>query len=429
MRKKLKLKVNKNIFNKIYYKRGLNNQATTQLYYGGSSSGKSYFLAQRTVLDVLRGRNYLIVRQTNSSIKKSVWNEVTKAISNMKVAKFFKVNKSDQTITCVLNKKQMLFTGLDDVEKVKSVTPVDGVVTDIWIEEATQISKTSYKQLTKRLRGKSKHKKRITLSFNPILREHWLYRDFFLYNWLFQESTFESLGQQEQWFGSDELTILKTTYKDNKFLTADDIYNLENEDDKYYLNVYTLGNFGVLGNLIFKNWSIEEFDSKHFDNIRNGLDWGFGSDPFAFIRVHLDKKRKTLYIFDEVYSTGLSDEEAMKIVIKKINRNELITADSSEPKSISLWRSKKFNIRGAKKGAGSIETGIKNIQALKVIINPRCKNTIAEFSKYKWKENKAGDVLPIPVDKDNHLIDALRYALENDIITRNRTSGSKPRGF
>ena len=336
----MKISVNKKIFNPIYYKYAMKNDKRIQLYFGGSSSGKSYFLAQRTVIDVMSGRNYLIVRQTNASIKKSVWNEINKAITNMKISKLFIINKSDQTITFKPLMTQILFSGLDDVEKVKSITPKNGVLTDIWIEEATQVEKKSYKQLTKRLRGGSNHKKRITLSFNPVLKEHWIYQDFFLYNWLYDELTIDTVGNEEQYFENEGMSILKTTYKDNKFLTEDDIKGLEDEEDKYHMNVYTLGNWGILGSLIFTNWKIEEFDTSSFDNIRNGCDWGFGSDPFAYVRLHLDNKHKKMYIFDEVCSTGLSDEEAMKLIRPKMKRGEIITADSSEPKTISLWKKK-----------------------------------------------------------------------------------------
>jgi phage terminase large subunit len=399
----MKININKKVFNNIYLKKGLNNQNRVQIYFGGASSGKSYFLAQRTVLDVLQGRNYLVVRQIASTIKKSIFNEIVKAIHFFKVKSFFTINKSDLTITCNNNNRQILFAGLDDPEKIKSTTPIESVITDILIEEATQIDLFSYKQLTKRLRGKSIHKKRITLAFNPVLKEHWIYKEFF------------SIWRDNiQYVEQNDVSILKTTYKDNDKLSDDDIKALENEIDKYYYEVYTLGNWGVLGALIFNNWKVEDFDYSKFDNIRNGIDWGFGVDPFAFVRLHIDNKKKELYIYEEIYQTELSDEDAQKLVSEKIKNNELITADSSEPKSISAWRNKRINIQGAKKGPGSIETGIKFLKGYSIIIHPKCNNTRLEFSKYKWKENKDGTVLPIPVDKDNHIIDAIRYATEQD---------------
>src|SRR5690606_20975471 len=156
------------------YKPFLNDDTRTQIFFGGSSSGKSYFLAQRTVLDVLQGeRNYLVVRNVLNTVKKSVFNEITKAIHTMELTPFFNVNKSNMIITCTLNRKQILFAGLDDPEKIKSITPEDGVITDVWVEEATETKYEAVKQLYKRLRGRSKVKKRLILSFNPILKSHW----------------------------------------------------------------------------------------------------------------------------------------------------------------------------------------------------------------------------------------------------------------
>ena len=176
----INLNLDSKVFNPIYLKHQLKNMNRYQIYFGGSSSGKSYSLAQRTILDIQGGnRNYLIVRNVQSTIKRSVLNKITKAISNLKMSEYFEINKTDMVITCKLNKKQILFCGLDDVEKIKSITPIDGVITDIWVEEATETEYKAVKQLDKRLRGLSKVTKRLTLSFNPILKDHWLYTHYF----------------------------------------------------------------------------------------------------------------------------------------------------------------------------------------------------------------------------------------------------------
>ena len=150
----------------------INNQKRIQLFYGGSSSGKSYFISQRTIIDVLNGRNYLILRNVASTLRNSVYNQIVKTIVDMGLKSEFQITKSEMAITCLKNRKQILFAGLDDVEKLKSVTPIDGVLTDIWIEEATETKYEDYKQLTKRLRGidKEKFTKRIIFTFNPILK-------------------------------------------------------------------------------------------------------------------------------------------------------------------------------------------------------------------------------------------------------------------
>lgn len=394
------------VFNDIYIKHQINNRNRYQIYFGGSSSGKSFSLAQRTVLDVLKGdRNYLVVRNVQSTIKRSCLNEITKAINNFNLSKYFDVNKTDMIITCNLNNMQILFCGLDDVEKVKSITPKKGVITDIWVEEATECDYKDIKQLDKRLRGRSKVIKRLTLSFNPILKDHWLYTEYF-----------DIWEDNKQYIEKDNVSILKTTYKDNRFLTPDDIAALENETDKYYYEVYTLGNWGVLGAVIFKNWIVEDFSDieKTFDNYRHGVDWGFADDPFAYIKPHYDKTRKKLYICDEIEAVGLLNSESAPMVKERAGRERII-CDSSEPKSVAEYKSLGINAKGAKKGPGSIEYGIKFLQGLEIIIHPRCKNFKTEISKYKYKEDKNGNVLPVPVDKDNHLLDALRYAMEDDM--------------
>ncbi|HBI73626.1 MAG TPA: PBSX family phage terminase large subunit [Lachnospiraceae bacterium] len=403
---RVNLNIDPAVFNEIYLKYQLHNNNRYQIYFGGSSSGKSFSLAQRAVLDVLNGkRNYLVVRNVQSTIKRSCLNEITKAINAFNLRDYFDINKTDMIITCNINQKQILFCGLDDVEKVKSITPIDGVITDIWVEEATECEYKDIKQLDKRLRGRSEVIKRLTLSFNPILKDHWLFTEYF--------GIWED---DKQYVEKDNVSILKTTYKDNRFLTPDDIAALENETDKYYYEVYTLGNWGTLGAVIFKNWRVEDFSDieKTFDSYRHGVDWGFAEDPFAYIKPHYDKTRKRLYICDEIEAIGLLNSESAPMVKEKAGRDKVI-CDSAEPKSVSEYKSLGVNAKAAKKGPGSIEYGIKFLQGLEIIIHPRCKAFRAEINKYKYKEDKNGNVLPVPVDKDNHLIDALRYAMEDDM--------------
>jgi len=392
------------------YKPFLNDDTRTQIFYGGSSSGKSYFLAQRTVLDVLQGeRNYLVVRNVLNTVKKSVFNEITKAIHNMELTPFFNVNKSNMIITCTLNRKQILFAGLDDPEKIKSITPEDGVITDVWVEEATETKYEAVKQLYKRLRGRSKVKKRLVLSFNPILKSHWIYKEYFG-GWQDDKNFYRD---------SDNLLILKTTYKDNDFLEEDDIKELENETDRYYYEVYTLGNWGSLGNVIFKNWEVQDLSEirKTFDRFNNGLDFGFADDPSAMIHMHYDRKKKILYILDELYERELTND-VLAEKIKKMIGNQYVVCDSAEPKSIQELINYGVRAIPAKKGPDSVNHGINWLRQQKIIIDVRCQNTKNEFQTYRWKEDKDGNVLPVPVDRDNHAIDAIRYGLEEHMEIR-----------
>jgi len=401
------VKIPQGVFNAAYVPY-IKSMARTQIFYGGSSSGKSVFVAQRTVLDVLRGgRNYLVCRQVGVTLRKSVWVEIERVIRDWNVGIFFDLRKSDGIIECS-NGYQILFTGLDDVEKLKSMIPKVGVITDIWIEEATEILKASLKLLRKRMRaGSSKTTKRITMTFNPILKGHWLFRDYFK-TWADDQT--ESVG--------DDLTILKTTYKDNAYLTPDDIRDLENEEDKYYHDVYTLGNWGVLGNVIFTNWKIQDLSdmADQWTNLRNGGDFGYGNDPATLSRSHYDRKRKRIYIFAELYEHGLTNDKLAKKLIPIIGKERVIF-DSAEPKSIQELRDNKVNAVPARKGKDSVIHGIQWLQQQTIIIDPECPNAINEFQTAKWKEDRGGEAIvpATPVDRDNHIIDPTRYAYERDM--------------
>lgn len=420
------VEIHSEVFNPCYLRR-LEDQTPTQIFYGGASSGKSFFaVGQRVVYDLLKGgRNYLICRQVARTIKNSVYNEVTKTIKQWGVQGLFRINKSEFTITCN-NGYQILFAGLDDVEKIKSITPEKGVLTDVVIEEATETERESIKQLEKRLRGGSEAiQKRITILFNPIIKTHWIYQDYF--------ATIGWADTQTE-YHDENLSILKTTHKDNNFLTAQDHAKLENEKDEYFYNVYTLGNWGVLGDVIFKNVHIANLNDPtdkyylpeaHRTNRRNGLDFGFSSDPAAMPMIHLDKMRKRIYIFDELYERGLTNQELALFVKEKIG-TDYVTCDSAEPKSIHELNLAGVNAIGAQKGKDSINFGIQWLQGYDIIIDVTCVNAQREFTTYHWKKNKDGDSMRIPVDRENHLIDGLRYALEDDMLESESVAVNDP---
>lgn len=292
-----------------------------------------------------------------------------------------------------------------DVEKLKSVTPIDGVLTDIWIEEATETLYEAYKQLTKRLRGLTTHNlpKRVIFSFNPILQTHWIYKEFF-----------GGWDDSKRLYRDDDLVILKTTYVDNLFLSPDDVKSLENETDKYFYNVYTLGNWGVLGKVIFRNWRVEDLSDRipHFANIYNGLDFGFSEDPNALVRVNVDMAAKKIYVFEEMYKAGMHNDELAEELQRRIG-TQYVTCDSAEPKSIDDLNRHGIRAMGAVKGADSINVGIRFLQGFEIIIDVKCQNFKNEIQVYHWQEDKYGNAMRKPVDKDNHLLDACRYAVES----------------
>lgn len=333
----------------------------------------------------------------------------------MGLMQYYNINRSNLTITCTRNNKQILFSGLDDSEKIKSITPINGVLERVFVEEATEVKRDAIKQLQKRLRGRSENDKYIVLAFNPILKSHFIYKDYFQ-NWQDDKDVYED----------ENLLIVKSTYKDNMFLTERDKQLLESEQDEYWRNVYVYGNWGILGHVIFKNWRVEDLSDRipTFDHIYNGLDFGYSSDPNAIIRVHLDKTRKKIYVFDEWYQAGMSDDELLR-VIKKMIGHEYITCDSAEPKTIDYLAANNVYAVGAVKGADSINRGIRWIQGYEIIIDVRCQNFKNEIEQYHWLEDKNGNAMARACDVNNHLIDGLRYALNDEILAAEVAAGKR----
>lgn len=413
------LQIDRNVFNPAYLS-FLQAPQRHQVFFGGASSGKSYFLAQRTVLDIAQGgRNYLVARNVAKTLRSSVYNEICKAIDRFGLRAFFRINKSDMVITCKTNGCQILFVGLDDPEKIKSITPAKGILTDVWVEEATEADYKAVKQLEKRLRGCSENAKRLTLSFNPILKDHWIYTDYF-----------GQWDENKSLLRTGDLLVLKTTYKDNRFLAPDDVRALEGETDKYYYDVYTLGNWGVLGAVVFTRWRVENLDGmrKSADNIRCGLDFGFAQDPACFLRTHYDKKYKRIYVLDEVYEFRLTND-VLAERIRPMAGNCLVTCDSAEPKSIEELRQRGINAVPAAKGPDSVNHGIQWLQQHEIIVNVPCQGTRNNLGRYKWREGKDGIIVPVPVDRDNHAPDALRYAYEQDMKNTSFTARTVGRRF
>lgn len=403
----INVNISRQVFNPVYLDY-LTDETRMQIFFGGASSGKSVFVVgQRVVWDLLQGeRNYLIIRNVANTSRNSTFNEVKKIIVAWKINEYFKINKSEMIITCA-NGAQAMFAGLDDVEKLKSITPAKGVVTDILVEEATETVEDDLKQLQKRLRGKAKVKKRMALVFNPIMRNHWIHNTHFK----------GKFHDGDAFYQDEALFILKTTYKDNlSFLEKDDIQALENEKNEYFYNVYTLGNWGTLGDVIFTNWKVKDLSGMipHFDNIRNGLDFGYANDPAAYNRIHYDKKKQSLYIFKELHEFGLTNPQLATLIKPIINR-ERLTCDSAEPKSIQELKDHNLNAVGAMKGRDSVNFGIQWLQGNTIIIDKSCQETINEFQVYQWKKTKQGETINTPVDRDNHHIDDIRYGMENDM--------------
>jgi phage terminase large subunit len=232
------IKISKKVFNDVYLPY-LDNDDRYLIFYGGGSSGKSYFIAERWIYKLIHPQrcNILIVRQTGDTNRRSTFPLLKHVISNWNLAEHFKINESDMRIRCKLTGNEVAFAGLDDVEKIKSITFENGELTDIWVEEATETQEADINQLKVRLRG-GKSKKQMVLSFNPINIQHWIKGHF---------------------IDSGLATVCFSTYKDNKFLTDDDRKALEDlkRTDEYTYNVYCLGQWGILGKTVFDARAIQ----------------------------------------------------------------------------------------------------------------------------------------------------------------------------
>ena len=379
--------------------------APTQIIYGGAASGKSVFIAQRDVLDMVNeGRNFLIIRNTANTLRSSVFEERKKAIINFGLIKLFDIRESDLNITYRPRGNVMMFRGLDDPEKLKSITTPVGPLTDIRYEEATEVSESAIIEIGRRMRGLSAFPKREVYSFNPIFRSHWICKKFFK-------------GELVKYRRDEDLLIFHSTYRDNKFLTEQDKKRIASYTG-YQRDVYCDGKWGVLGDLIFTNWEVADVGDVQFDNVRHGLDFGFTNDPSALVEVGISTAKKTLYITREQYIHGATND-VLAAKIEPIVGGNPVFCDSAEPKSIAELHQYGIGAHAVAKGKDSVWHALQWLQQWHIVIDRRCQNTINEFSQYQWLKNKNGDNLNEPIGTNDHAIAALRYATEQDRININ----------
>ncbi|MGB3160380.1 MAG: PBSX family phage terminase large subunit [Carnobacterium sp.] len=233
----MKLNLSSDFFNKKYLPY-LNDNTRTMVFMGGAGSGKSHFVTQRAILKSLKSkRRTLVVRKVQATIRDSVFKLFVDQLIQMDIYKFCKVTTSNLSIK-LPNGSEFIFKGMDDPEKIKSITGID----DIIIEEATEVTLDDFSQLNLRLRSGADNQQ-IILMFNPVSKENWVYPYFF--------------KQKPR-----DTVIVKTTYKDNRFLPFDYVKSLKayKATNPLYYQVYCLGNFGNLGKKVFENWKEETFD-------------------------------------------------------------------------------------------------------------------------------------------------------------------------
>lgn len=399
-----RLSIKKRVFNDKFYPY-LDCQTPEQHYFGGGGSGKSVFVADRTVLDLCRTkRNFLVIRKVADTLRTSFFAEIKKSKSKFKLDGYINIRETDMEITGP-NGSKILFRGLDNAEKIKSITVPEGIITDIIIEEATELSENDYNMIMTRLRGKCKYVKRVTLLYNTIYRTHWICKRFFN-------------GQNIKHCHNEKILLLHSTYKDNKFLEQQDRDRLESfkEISPYHYMVYALGEWGVLGDLIFTNWSTRDLTKEtiNTDDVRGGGDFGFTNDPTAVIRTAISRSKKEIYIFKEIYKRGLTNPDIVRESLPIIGDCPSYW-DSAEPKSIAELKQNGLNAYGAEKGKDSLLYSIQWLQQYKIIIDESCVNAQNEMSMYQWqKDKKSGETINQPVGVNDHIIAALRYAYSKD---------------
>ena len=292
MNNEIEIEISKRVFNQNFLPY-LDNDSRYLIFYGGAGSGKSYFIGERFIYKMLKYPkfNLLVVRNTGKSNRDSTFALFKQIIIKWKLYNYFKINESDLRIKCLLNNHEIVFAGLDDVEKLKSITFTNGELTDIWTEEASEIQENDFKQLDVRLRGKGT-KKQITISFNPIDVNHWLKRRFF------------DVKQ-------DNTTIFHSTYKDNDFLDEDYKKLLESykDTDEYYYNVYCLGMWGVLGKTVFDARKINE----RLQNLQEPIKRGYFTYEYDGVKISNIKWVNDKEGFINIYR--LPDERSTKYAI------------------------------------------------------------------------------------------------------------------
>lgn len=373
------------------------NKSRYQIPWGGAGSGKSHIVARKLLYRMLNEsdvkHNILIIRKVDRTIKKSVWTLMKNIISKWGLYSEFKFNETDRTMIWKANGAQFMFSGLDDVEKLKSI---EGV-TSVWVEEATELAQEDFEQLDLRLRGEHGCLKQITLTFNPISDQHWIKKIFF-------DDPIE-----------DVFTI-HTTYLDNAFIDAEYKMVMENKkkSNPRYYNIYALGNWGTAEGLVFNNATqrlISEDEIRGLDAIQ-GLDFGYTNDPTAFHLSYIDTTNKKIYVYNGFYEKGLSNNAiATKIKDLKLHKH-ITTADSSEPKSIDYISTKGVKVQAARKGKDSVNAGIDFLQDYEIIVNAHLVEFMIEFNNYSWAVDKDGKTTNKPVDDFNHFLDSLRYSTE-----------------
>lgn len=377
---------------------------------GGRASGKSTHIPFRIVVDMMKYPvTTLVVRKVGNTLAESVFEQLKEAIDILGVTKYWKVQKSPLQLTYIPRGNKIIFRGADDPSKIKSIKMSKFPLAYLWIEEL----------------GEFKTEDEVSVIENSVLRSELPrgvhYKFYYSYNPPKRKQSWVNKKYETHDIPSNTY-VHHSTYLDNPYVSEAFIEEAEEvkKKNEYKYRWEYLGEpigSGVVpfSNLVFRTITDEEV--KGFDNIRQGCDWGYATDPLAFVRNHYDKTRKRIYFLDEFYGVKVFNNELAKWLIKKGYHSTLTIADSAEPKSIAELKSLGCRFVGAKKGPGSIEYGETWLDNLEeIVIDPkRTPNIAKEFESIDYQTDKDGNALPKLEDKNNHAIDATRYAHERDM--------------
>jgi len=380
---------------------------------GGRSSGKSTTIGIRIPFEMMRTPvNALIVRKVANTLAESVYEQICEGIDMLGVGHLWKRSKNPLQLTYIPFGTKIIFRGADDPSKLKSIKTSKHPIAILWIEELAEF----------------KTEEEVSIIVKSVVRgvlpEGLRYSVFYSYNPPKRKQSWVNKVFNSAFIPENTYVHHSTTY-DNPFLSDEALEDIEytREHNELKWKWESLGEAiggGIIpfNNLTFRKISDDEIRS--FDNIRQGLDFGYAADPCAFVRMHYDKTRRKLYIFDEYYKVKQSNRQIAEWLTSKGYHHTITTADSAEPKSIDEIKSYGVRITGASKGPGSVETGEKWLDDLEeIIIDPiRCPHTASEYENIDYAVDRFSEISNRLDDKDNHSIDATRYGVESDIGKR-----------
>lgn len=375
---------------------------------GGRGSAKSSFVSLEIILGIMKNpeANAVVLRKVGAYLRDSVFAQLVWAAEMLNVADMWELKASVPEMVYKKTGQKILFRGADKPQKLKSTKVTHGYIRYVWYEETNEFNGMREIRSINQSMLRGGEKFTVFYSYNPPQnRRSWVNREVLKKrpDTLVHKSTY--LDVPREWLGGQF------------FLEAEYLKKLHPEQ---YRHEY-LGEVTGTGGEVFENLEIRRISDgeiQGFDNVKCGIDFGFASDPFVYIVCYYHNN--VLFIYGEIYGAGMTNSMAAEKIYSYGCPERLIICDSAEPKSINDLRGFGLRVRGARKGPDSIEHGIRFLQGLeKIVIDPeRCKNTAREFSEYELERDSNGDFKSSYPDKNNHTIDAVRYALEEDIANR-----------